>query len=207
MTPTLREVLAQKAQRLQRAVQRARAERAATDDFAHDFTHQDAALLNVQRACEQAIDMANLIVGHERLAAPEGARSRRAHRPGGDRPRTGYAAALCRCRAATRPEHPLRPIIMSAYIIADVDVTDPQQYEDYKRWSSAAIQAHGAEVLVRGGAVTVLEGNWQPSRIVVLRFASVQAAQAFYDSPEYRRAREARAGAAVMRMIAVQGMA
>lgn len=62
---------------------------------------------------------------------------------------------------------------MSAYIIADVDVTDPQQYEAYKRWSSAAIQAHGAEVLVRGGAVTVLEGGWQPSRIVVLRFPSV----------------------------------
>ncbi len=96
---------------------------------------------------------------------------------------------------------------MSAYIIADVDVTDPQQYEEYKRWSSAAIQAHGAEVLVRGGAVTVLEGDWQPSRIVVLRFPSVEAARAFHDSPEYRRAREARAGAAVMRMIAVEGVA
>ncbi|TSE26505.1 hypothetical protein Tsedi_00809 [Tepidimonas sediminis] len=96
---------------------------------------------------------------------------------------------------------------MSAYIIADVDVTDPQQYEEYKRWSSAAMQAHGAEVLVRGGAVTVLEGGWQPSRIVVLRFPSVEAARAFHDSPEYRRAREARAGAAVMRMIAVEGVA
>ncbi|WP_334155128.1 DUF1330 domain-containing protein [Tepidimonas sp.] len=96
---------------------------------------------------------------------------------------------------------------MSAYIIADVDVTDPQQYEEYKRWSSAAIQAHGAEVLVRGGAVTVLEGSWQPSRIVVLRFPSVEAARAFHDSPEYRRAREARARAAVMRMIAVEGAA
>ncbi len=96
---------------------------------------------------------------------------------------------------------------MSAYIIADVDVTDPQQYEAYKRWSSAAIQAHGAEVLVRGGAVTVLEGDWQPSRIVVLRFPSVEAARAFHDSPEYRRAREARAGAAVMRLIAVEGVA
>ncbi|MFN4104220.1 MAG: DUF1330 domain-containing protein [Tepidimonas sp.] len=97
--------------------------------------------------------------------------------------------------------------MMSAYIIADVDVTDPQQYEEYKRWSSAAMQTHGAEVLVRGGAATVLEGDWQPSRIVVLRFPSVEAARAFYDSPEYRRAREARAGAAVMRMIAVEGVA
>ncbi|TCS95382.1 MULTISPECIES: DUF1330 domain-containing protein [Tepidimonas] len=96
---------------------------------------------------------------------------------------------------------------MSAYIIADVDVTDPVQYEEYKRWSTAAIQQHGAEVLVRGGAVTVLEGDWHPSRVVVLRFASVAAARAFHDSETYRRARQARAGAAVMRMIVVEGVA
>ncbi|MCX7673155.1 MAG: DUF1330 domain-containing protein [Thiobacillaceae bacterium] len=94
----------------------------------------------------------------------------------------------------------------SGYIIAWVDVTDPQQYEEYKRWSSAAIQAHGAEVCVRGGRVETLEGDWQPGRIVVLKFPSFEAARAFHDSPEYRRAREARAGAAVMRMICVEGL-
>ncbi|MDM7463586.1 DUF1330 domain-containing protein [Tepidimonas taiwanensis] len=94
----------------------------------------------------------------------------------------------------------------SGYIIAWVDVTDPQQYEEYKRWSSAAIQAHGAEICVRGGRVETLEGDWQPGRIVVLKFPSFQAARAFHDSPEYRRAREARTGAAVMRMICVEGL-
>lgn len=94
----------------------------------------------------------------------------------------------------------------SGYIIAWVDVTDPQQYEEYKRWSSAAIQAHGAEICVRGGRVETLEGDWQPSRIVVLKFPSFEAARAFHDSPEYRRAREARTGAAVMRMICVEGL-
>ncbi|TSE36129.1 DUF1330 domain-containing protein [Tepidimonas charontis] len=96
---------------------------------------------------------------------------------------------------------------MSAYIIADVQVTDPQQYEEYKRWSTQAIEEHGAEVLVRGGAVTVLEGDWHPTRVVVLRFPSVAAARAFHDSPTYRRARQARAHAAIMRMIVVEGVA
>jgi uncharacterized protein (DUF1330 family) len=95
---------------------------------------------------------------------------------------------------------------MSAYIIAQVDVTDPQQYEQYKVLSSQAIAAHGAEVCVRGGAVEVLEGDWAPTRVVVLKFPDMAAARAFYDSAEYRRARQARAGAATMRMIAVQGV-
>ena len=95
---------------------------------------------------------------------------------------------------------------MSAYIIANVEVTNPTQYEDYKKWSSAAMQAHGAEVCVRGGKVEVLEGDWAPERIVILKFASVEAAKAFNDSPEYGKARAARQGAAVMRMVVVEGM-
>ena len=94
---------------------------------------------------------------------------------------------------------------MSAYVIADIDVTDAVQYEDYKRLSSIAMQAGGAEVCVRGGAVEVLEGDWSPSRVVVLRFADMAAARAFYASTEYMAARQARAGAAVMRMVLVHG--
>ena len=95
---------------------------------------------------------------------------------------------------------------MSAYIIANVEVTNPTQYEDYKKWSTAAMQAHGAEVCVRGGKVEVLEGDWAPQRLVVLKFPSVEAAKAFNDSPEYGKARESRQGAAVMRMIVVEGL-
>ncbi len=95
---------------------------------------------------------------------------------------------------------------MSAYIIANVRVTDPTQYEDYKTFSTLAMQAHGAEVCVRGGPSQVLEGDWTPDRLVVLKFPSVEKARAFYDSPEYGRARQARAGAAVMRMVVVEGI-
>jgi len=94
----------------------------------------------------------------------------------------------------------------SAYIVANVRVTDPVQYEEYKKFSTLAMQAHGAEVCVRGGAVEVLEGDWQPDRLVVLKFPSLEKARAFNDSSEYSRARQARAGAAVMRMVLVEGV-
>jgi uncharacterized protein (DUF1330 family) len=92
-----------------------------------------------------------------------------------------------------------------AYIIADVQVTDPQQYDEYKKLSTAAMQAHGAVVRVRGGKSVKLEGR-EPGRTVVLEFPSAQAAQAFYDSPEYGLARKARANAAVMNMFIVEGV-
>ena len=95
---------------------------------------------------------------------------------------------------------------MSAYIIANVTVTNPAQYDEYRRWSTAAIQAHQAEVCARGGQVEVLEGDWAPERLVVLKFASMAAARVFYDSPEYGQARAAREGAAIMRMIVVEGV-
>ena len=94
----------------------------------------------------------------------------------------------------------------TAYIIANVRVTNATQYEEYKNFSSLAMQAHGAEVCVRGGAVEVLEGDWQPDRLVVLKFPSLEKARAINDSSEYSRARQARAGAAVMRMVLVEGV-
>ncbi|EPD39463.1 MULTISPECIES: DUF1330 domain-containing protein [Delftia] len=94
----------------------------------------------------------------------------------------------------------------SGYIIASVTVTKPEQYEEYRKWSTEAMRAHGAEVCVRGGKVEVLEGDWNPGRTVILKFPSFEAAKAFYDTPEYLRAREAREGAAIMRMVCVEGV-
>jgi uncharacterized protein (DUF1330 family) len=95
---------------------------------------------------------------------------------------------------------------MSAYIISQIQITNPAQYEDYKRWSTKAMQVHGAEVCVRGGKVETLEGSWHPERVVVLKFPSVEAAKQFNSSPEYSKARASRQGAAVMRMIVVEGI-
>jgi len=94
---------------------------------------------------------------------------------------------------------------MPAYIVADVNVHKPAQYEQYKRLSSLAISAFDAKILVRGGETRKLEGR-EPGRTVLLEFPSMARAQAFYDSWQYRRARNAREGAAEMNMFIVKGV-
>ena len=94
----------------------------------------------------------------------------------------------------------------SAYVLANVDVKDPAAYEEYKRLSTIAMKAHGAEVCVRGGKTEVLEGDWSPHRVVLLKFPSMEKAKAFYDSTEYQAAKKAREGIAVMRMVLIEGV-
>lgn len=93
-----------------------------------------------------------------------------------------------------------------AYIIADITVTDLDQMVKYREWSTKAMQEHGAEVLVRGGVIEVLEGPWQPSRMVLLGFESPAQAKAFYTSETYQHAISLRQGAGVMRMVMVEGV-
>jgi uncharacterized protein (DUF1330 family) len=94
---------------------------------------------------------------------------------------------------------------MAAYLLVDCKITDASRYEDYKRLAQAAVTRHGGRYLVRGGEMVVLEGGWQPNRVVVLEFPGLEQARAFYDSPEYAAARVARKGAAQMNMVAVAG--
>ena len=94
---------------------------------------------------------------------------------------------------------------MTTYLFANVTVTDPKQYEEYKRWSTQAMQEHGAQVLVRGGETDVLEGDWAPDRVVILAFKDKASALAFYQSETYGKAKAARAGAAIMRMVLIEG--
>src|SRR5438309_914633 len=86
-----------------------------------------------------------------------------------DKARSAASSRRSRCSRTTSPADADRAPMSSAYIIANVRVTDAAQYEQYKKLSSLAMQAHGAEVCVRGGAAEVLEGDWQPERIVVLK--------------------------------------
>jgi uncharacterized protein (DUF1330 family) len=93
----------------------------------------------------------------------------------------------------------------SAYIIANVSITHADQYEQYKKLSTVAMQTYQAEVCVRGGAIEVIEGDWHPERLVILKFPSIEQARRFEASPEYAAARAARQSAAVMRMLLVEG--
>jgi uncharacterized protein (DUF1330 family) len=94
---------------------------------------------------------------------------------------------------------------MAAYVIADVEVTDPVKYEDYKKLTPGAIAKHGGRFIARGGQCVTLEGNWRPGRVVVIEFPTYQQARDFYTSVEYTAARRARAGAANLKMIVVDG--
>ena len=96
---------------------------------------------------------------------------------------------------------------MPAYVIADIEVSDQAKYEGYRALSPGAIAAYGGRFLSRGGNMQVLEGTWAPSRVVIVEFPTAAQAQKFYDSPEYRAARQARAGATNrFNMIVVEGV-
>lgn len=95
---------------------------------------------------------------------------------------------------------------MSAYVIVEIDVHDPAGYEDYKKLASATIAARGGKYLVRGGKTEVLEGDWQPKRIVVLEFPSTDAAKEWLNCEEYREPRKMRHATAKTNMILVEGL-
>ncbi|MDP2132170.1 MAG: DUF1330 domain-containing protein [Sulfuritalea sp.] len=81
-----------------------------------------------------------------------------------------------------------------AYMVVDARSSDPERMAEYRRLAQIAVEHYGGRYLVRGAPYETLEGSWQPQRLVVLEFPSMDAARSFYDSPEYSAAREARAG-------------
>jgi len=95
---------------------------------------------------------------------------------------------------------------MPAYVVIETDVHDPEQYERYKAASPEAVASGGGRFVARGGELAVLEGDWDPSRLVILEFPDLEAVKRWYDSPEYVAARKLREGAAHLRMVAVEGL-
>lgn len=97
---------------------------------------------------------------------------------------------------------------MAAYLIVDVtQVHDEARYARYREAVPACIAAAGGRYLARGGAVEVLDGGWQPSRIIVVEYPSVAAAVAWYRSADYARLRALRGDAITANFIVVDGMA
>ncbi|GAA4439072.1 DUF1330 domain-containing protein [Pontibacter saemangeumensis] len=94
---------------------------------------------------------------------------------------------------------------MSAYVLVEVEVTDPATYEDYKQLTPASLVPYDGKFVVRGGAYETLEGDWKPQRIVLLQFPSVERAKAWWNSPEYARAKAIRQRAANTKMLVLEG--
>ena len=94
---------------------------------------------------------------------------------------------------------------MSAYLIGEIEVTDPAGYEEYRKQVLAVVTKYGGKFLVRGGKVDAKEGGWNPKRVVLLEFPSLAQAQKWYDSPEYAPLIKLRQKASKGKLILVEG--
>jgi len=95
---------------------------------------------------------------------------------------------------------------MPAYCIANIEVTDPKRYEEYRSRTLATVEKFGGRFIVRGGAHEVKEGAWQPKRLIVLQFPDMDTARRWYDSADYQSIIPYRAGAAHTDLVLVDGL-
>jgi uncharacterized protein (DUF1330 family) len=95
---------------------------------------------------------------------------------------------------------------MTAYVIVDIQVHDPVGYEDYKKLAPAAVELYGGKYIARGGKTETLEGDWAPSRLVILQFESSEQAKKWWDSDEYREARVMRQKTTNSQMVVIEGV-
>ena len=93
-----------------------------------------------------------------------------------------------------------------AYVIAETKVEDPARYDDYRRLAVPSIEKHGGIYIVRGGSVESLVGDWNPERLAVVRFDSVERAKEWWNSPEYSEARQLRSTITKSRIIVADGV-
>lgn len=95
---------------------------------------------------------------------------------------------------------------MSAYVIVDIEIHDPAVYDEYRKVVGPTLTQYGGKFVVRGGKIDVLEGNWNPKRIVILEFESAARAREWYDSEEYRAPKQIRMKASKGNLVLVEGV-
>lgn len=94
---------------------------------------------------------------------------------------------------------------MAAYVIVDLEVTDPAVFKEYGAQVPATVEKYGGRYVVRGGKSETLEGNWDPKRVVVLEFPSVEQAKRWYGSPEYKPLLALRLKSSKAKIVLVEG--
>jgi len=95
---------------------------------------------------------------------------------------------------------------MTAYVIVDIEVTDPAGYEEYKKLAPPIVAQYGGKYIARGGRTETLEGDWSPKRLVILQFESVEQAKKWVNSEEYREPRKMRMSTTSSKMIVIEGV-
>jgi uncharacterized protein (DUF1330 family) len=94
---------------------------------------------------------------------------------------------------------------MAAYVVVEVEVKDPDRYARYREMVPPSLAKYGGRFVVRGGKTETLEGDWSPKRFVIVEFASLEKAKAWWSSPEYAEAKALRQATAATKMIVVEG--
>ncbi|MBI3163236.1 MAG: DUF1330 domain-containing protein [Chloroflexi bacterium] len=94
---------------------------------------------------------------------------------------------------------------MTAYVIVDIEVTDPEGYKEYIKLAPETVKLYGGRYIARGGQNETLEGDWHASRLVILEFPSIDQAKAWVNSPEYAPAKALRHKYARSNMVVVEG--
>ena len=95
---------------------------------------------------------------------------------------------------------------MPAYLIANVDIKDTEKFKDYMKATPSVIKQFGGKFLVRGGDFEICEGSWNPKRLVLVEFESMQKAKQFYNSPEYKAIKDLRQSSAYTEWVFVDGL-
>ena len=95
---------------------------------------------------------------------------------------------------------------MAAYIIVEVKINDPVQYEEYRKLTPISLAAYQGKFIVRGGKTETLEGDWDPQRMVVLEFPNTELAKKWWSSEAYAPAKALRQRTAETKMILVEGL-
>jgi uncharacterized protein (DUF1330 family) len=95
---------------------------------------------------------------------------------------------------------------MAAYVVVDIEVTDPVAFEEYRKGVPATIAKYGGRYVVRGGKAETLEGGWDPKRLVILEFPSTEAVKRWYFSEEYKPLLAQRLKASKGSLVLVEGV-
>jgi uncharacterized protein (DUF1330 family) len=94
---------------------------------------------------------------------------------------------------------------MPAYVLAEIEITNPEGYKEYTAQVPATIAKYGGRFVVRGGKATALEGEWPERRRVLIEFPSTEAARQWFDSPEYEKPKAMRRAASNGRLLLLEG--
>jgi len=94
---------------------------------------------------------------------------------------------------------------MPAYVIANIHITDKDAYAQYAAAAGPAVAMYGGRYLALADQSEVLEGDWEPGRLVIISFDSVERAKAWWTSHEYEAAKALRRSAASGNFILVEG--